>query len=97
MAILGKRFLTKQDVIKYIWSNNTIDEKDKILIFERYPRLNEIVQCIKQFRDIFDAKSAAKLDSFIDNYCKSSTSHLRSFANGLKRDYTAVKNAVIYP
>lgn len=94
---ISKRFITKQDIFKHIWSDKKIDEADKILVFERYPQLNEVVQCIRQFREIFVVKSIDKLNLFIDDYSKSSTSNLHSFANGLKRDYDAVKNAVIYP
>jgi hypothetical protein len=43
---ISKRFIIKQDIIKHIWSDKEIDEADKILVFERYPQLNEVVQCI---------------------------------------------------
>ena len=94
---ISKRFVTKQDIFKHIWSDKIIDEVDKILVFKRYPQLNEVVECIRQFREIFVVKSIDKLDLYIVNYGKSSISNLHSFANGLKRDYAAVKNAVIYP
>jgi len=49
------------------------------------------------FYDIFLSLDVAKLDSFICEYQNNSIEAISIFASGLKKDYDAIKNSLIYP
>lgn len=87
-------YVSKKDVFKFIWSGSELNEDDKTYIFGKYPILEEIHYVIGDFRDIYEKKDAKLLDSFINKYLKFSITNIKSFANGLKLDITAVKNSV---
>ena len=61
-------YLTKQDIIKYLWSGKELSETDIKYIFEKYPCLNEIKKCIQDFRKIYEEKSTILLEEFINTY-----------------------------
>ena len=63
-------------------------------LWERYPVLQEIELCIRQFREIFDKRGMPLLYLFIDRYKQSAAKELASFARGLEKDPEAVENAV---
>lgn len=88
-------YVSKNDVFKYIWSGIELNEDDKKYIFGKYPILEEIHDSICDFRDIYVKKDTQLLESFINKYSDSSTAGVKSFANGLKLDISAVKNSVI--
>lgn len=92
-----KRFVKKQDLIKHIWSSKEMDEKDRIIIYDKYPDTLIIEECVKDFRDVFIQKTTSSLHNFIEKYIKCSISNLKSFANGLIKDISAVEQAVISP
>lgn len=92
-----KRFVSKQEIIKHIWSGKSIDDRDKKIIFESYSELQAIEECVKEFRAIYENKSTDLLEIFINKYIKSNISCLKSFANGLKLDLGAVENSVTSP
>jgi predicted transcriptional regulator len=92
-----KRFISKQEIIRHIWSGKSIDEKDKEIIFGNYPELQDIEECVREFRTIYENKSTDLLYSFISKYIKSNINCLKSFANGLKLDLGAVESSVTSP
>jgi len=51
--------------------------------------------CISDFRNIYVNKSVGLLEVFVEKYFKSSNKNLRSLANGIVRDFLAVKNSII--
>jgi len=49
------------------------------------------------FYNIFLHRDVTKLDCFINDYINDSTEPLSIFASGLRKDYEAVKNCLLYP
>lgn len=89
------RYIERNQVLKYLWSNYDIPSTDLTFLFEKYPFLQEVQDCISDFRNIYARKSVTHLEVFIDKYIKSGIKNLKSFANGIVRDFEAVKNSVI--
>lgn len=90
-------FINRRDIFKHIWSDKVIDENDKKILYEKYPDLAFIHECVKDFRIIYEQKSVGLLHAFIDKYKKGKISNLSSFANGLLNDLSAVENSVTSP
>jgi transposase len=55
-----------------------------------------LVLFLTEFYSIFDNSDISALDSFIEKYKTSSVDALVQFANGLEKDYDAVRNSLIY-
>ena len=66
-------------------------------LWDKYPVLQEIEVCIRQFRELFGKKNLPMLYLFIDRYQDSSIKEVASFAKGLNKDIEAVENAVASP
>lgn len=49
------------------------------------------------FYNILLHRDVTKLDCFINDYINDSTEPLSIFASGLRKDYEAVKNCLLYP
>ena len=54
--LLIPNHISRQDFLKHIWSEKEISEKDMEYLLIQYPLLNEIIKCIKDFRDIYKSK-----------------------------------------
>lgn len=89
-----KRFISKNDIIKYIWSGKEIDENDRVKIYNKYPELSVLEECVKDFRNVFTQKTVGAIHTYIKKYSDCSVSNLKSFSNGLNRDLAAVEQAV---
>lgn len=89
------RYIERGKVLNYLWSNIKISTLDINFLLEKYPLLKEIQDCISDFREIYVHKRIILLEKFIDKYVKSKIKNLKSFANGLLRDFEAIKNSVI--
>ena len=59
-------YITKNGVFNYLWMNGELSYDHRNFIFEKYPKLNEIQKCIKEFREIFKHKRIPLLYLFID-------------------------------
>ena len=46
---------------------------------------------------MFDSNNPVRLDAFITEYMKSDIDELVQYANGLYKDYDAVRNCLLYP
>lgn len=62
----------------------------------KYPEFINIVNLVRQFKQILKNKNANELDSWIETANNLKIREVNSFANGINRDFTAVKNAIIY-
>lgn len=49
------------------------------------------------FYEVMLSADVQKLDAFISTYQKDSIEAISNFASGLKKDYEAVKNGLLYP
>jgi len=91
----GARCIKKSDLFKYIWSDKELDVYDVVYIIRKYPSVYDIIECVREFRNIFIEKSAELLKHFTEKYSASGIQSIKSFASGLLIDYEAVKNSVI--
>lgn len=89
--------VTRKAIFNHLWMDEKLAKNRYYLIWEKYPILQVLEKCIRQFREIFDKKIMNLLYIFIDRYKRSSMKELSSFANGLKHDLSAVENAVASP
>jgi Transposase and inactivated derivatives len=87
--------IKKSDLFQYIWSDNELELHDVIYIIRKYPAVLDIIECVRDFRNIYIEKSADFLKLFINKYSESSIKSIKSFAKGLLLDYDAVKNSVV--
>ena len=90
-----KRYVSKTDVLKHLWSGAELDGGDKEFVFRKYAVLDEIRQCIIDFREIYNKKDAKLMESFIKIYSESRIKPIASFASGLSGDMHAVMNSVV--
>ena len=90
-----QHFVSKAEFTRYLWSGKKLDSVDVDFIFNKYPQVSEIQQCIKDFRKIYEDKSVSLLEQFIERYSVSTSNPIKSFASGLLGDLDAVKNSVI--
>ena len=88
-------YISSRDILKYIWSDKELDLPDILYIMAKYPRVWDILKCVRDFRNIYIEKSTAMLLLFVSIYSLSSIKPIKSFASGLRGDYGAVKNSVI--
>ncbi|MCL2776270.1 MAG: transposase, partial [Oscillospiraceae bacterium] len=87
--------IKKFDLFQYIWSDSELELHDVIYIIRKYPAVFDIIECVRDFRNIFIEKSAELLKQFIEKYSMSGIKSIKSFASGLLIDYDAVKNSVV--
>jgi hypothetical protein len=87
-------YITRKGIFNYLWMNGELTEKHRNYLWNQYPILWNIEQCIKEFREFFDKKSLPNLYLFIERYKNSEIKELCSFAKGLEKDISAVENAV---
>ena len=91
-----EKIITRRDLLKYMLTIDTEKIKDKTIessieiIEEKYPVTKKIQTIFKEFHGTIFSGDESKLDNFIKNY----KDVLPSFCNGLKKDITAVKNAI---
>jgi len=86
--------IKKSELLQYIWSDKELDLHDVIYIIRKYPAVFGIIECVRDFRNIFIEKSAELLKQFTEKYSASDIKSIKSFASGLLIDYDAVKNSV---
>jgi len=84
----------KSDIFQYIWSDKDLELHDVVYIIRKYPDVLDIIETVRDFRNIYIEKSVDLLDQFISKYSVSGIKSLKSFASGLLIDYAAVKNSV---
>lgn len=63
---------------------------------EKYPRYKEIIDLVSEFRVILKSKAITKIDKWMQHASALKNKYIDSFINGITRDITAVKNAIIY-
>lgn len=65
-------------------------------ILKEYPITKTIFKTVNRFKGILKRRDADALEKWIDDAAALEIEELRSFANGLKSDFEAVKNAFLY-
>lgn len=90
-------YITRQDLLKHLWSGEKLPETDMIFLFEKFSFLSELKLCVSHFFEIYSEKNPKSLDWFIAIYSQSLLKPVSSFAYGLLLDIDAVNNSVISP
>ena len=90
-------YITRKGIFNYLWMNGELTDYHHEYLWSKYPVLQELETCIRQFRELFDKKNMPMLYLYIGRYQNSSIKELASFANGLNKDIEAVENAVASP
>lgn len=94
----GKKqdYITREGVFRHMWMNIELTEFHRTYIYDKYPELFRIHNCIREFRNIFAKQNVRLLYLFIEKYKNETIKSLSSFTKGLERDIDAVENAVAY-
>ena len=99
-ALQNKKALQKYDhlsrngIFRYLWMGMELRENLKAYILQKYPKLRELMHCVREFREIYEKKSMPLLYLFIERYKNSELKEISRFANGLEKDIEAVENSV---
>jgi hypothetical protein len=95
---LKSHYLNRTDIFKHLWSGKGLEQADWEYICRKYRKIEDFKQCIIDFRNIFTEKQTKMMSDFIRKYSEpSNNKHIVSFANGLKKDITAVENSITMP
>ena len=71
-----------------------ITEEQLKKITERFPIVSSLLDCVSGFKDVLFSKKPEKLETWMNEAEQLNIPELASFLNGLRRDMTAVKNAI---
>lgn len=71
-----------------------ITEEQLKKITERFPAVSGLLDCVNGFKDALFSKKPEKLETWMNKTEKLHVPELDAFLNGLRRDMTAVKNAI---
>ncbi|MEQ8199524.1 MAG: ISL3 family transposase [Clostridiaceae bacterium] len=91
---------TRFNIIKTFWNyaENTPDSFEILNhILEKYPLLDDLFLAISTLKEVFDAKDSSMLEEWTIYNSGSKIKEIRSFINGVRKDYDSVANAIIYP
>lgn len=88
-------------MIKLLYNQlNNIDglSKDKLRkVYQLYPKVKMLLELFYEFKSILHSmKSVHALESWIKKSSIDSFGHINSFITGIKKDYDAVKNSILY-
>jgi predicted transcriptional regulator len=86
--------ISRTGIFRFLWMNLEINNNHKTYLLDTYPQIRTLLNCIREFREIFRRKSMPCLYLFIEKYKNSNLKELSRFANGLEKDLSAVENAV---
>lgn len=86
--------ITRKGIFNHLWMDIKLSDVHHEYIWNKYPILEEVEKCIRQFREIFVKKNMPLLYLFIERYKNAGVKELVSFAKGLSKDIGAVENAV---
>lgn len=65
-------------------------------IIQKYEWIPQILNLVKEFKELFQNKNLKKFDIWLEKAFKLNLKELNSFINGIKRDKTAIENAIIF-
>ncbi len=89
--------IKRNELLKYILTINTSKSKNKEIekniniIRTSYPIVEEVEKIFKEFHSILMGNKIEDLDIFLETY---KSTKIRPFCEGIKKDITAVKNAI---
>ncbi len=86
--------IARHEIMEYLWSGTPLKLEDTDSLYEKYPNIFTLKECVEEFRYIFDKRSMPSLYLFIEKYKECSLAPIKSFAVSLEKDISAVENAV---
>lgn len=96
-----KIIMNRNDIFKAVFrpiSDIKNFEEDKFLCFcEQYPFFKIILELVRSFKDIFTQNKPELLKEWIAKARSMEIEEIKSFTNGIERDYKTVVNAVCLP
>ena len=87
-------YVTRYQIINYIWRDMQIEEKDWEIVAENYPIIELLQTCVADFRKMLQEKSLRELACFINTYQKSDCKTIKNFANNIFKDIIPISYAV---
>jgi hypothetical protein len=91
-----QHFVTRKQILEYIWSHKPLEEYDKQWVFSLYPELFIIRDSASGFRHAMEQMNEILLKDWIQKEATSPIPKFRSFCNGILRDLEPVLNSVRY-
>lgn len=91
---------TRYNLIKIFWhAADTPKELWSLLnnVLKEYPLLDDVFLSIATLREVLDNKDESLLTEWINNNSSSKIKEIKSFINGIYKDYRSVVNAIIFP
>lgn len=86
--------ISRNSIFRYLWMGMEFNADHIEYILHKYPKLRELIRCIREFREIYEKKSMPLLYLFIERYKNSDLKDISRFANGLGKDMEAVEYSV---
>jgi predicted transcriptional regulator len=91
-----QHYVTRKQILKYIWSHKPLEEYDKQWVFSLYPELFIIRDSVSGFRHAVEQMNEILLKDWIHQEANSLIPRIKSFCNGILRDLEPVLNSVRY-
>jgi transposase len=88
--------ITQQEVINKIWNSESFDDDYEDILSKKSHQYLKVRDIVEEFRLMIKNKSVEKLDDWINKVLSTNIKEFKSFVNGLLKDISAVKNAIIY-
>ena len=90
--------IERNNLIKLLFKQKVkkISSEQLERVFNEYPSYASILNLVKQFRKLLAIKKVDGLEDWIESANSLKIREIDSFVNGLSRDISAVKNAIIY-
>ena len=86
--------LSRNGIFRYLWMGVELNANHEAYILQKYPKLRELMRCVREFREVYEKKSMPLLYLFIERYKNSDLKEISRFPNGLEKDLEAVENSV---
>ena len=95
---LKYHYVTRNQIFKYIWNGedeSDISKEDIESIKKTFPVIRVLINCLYEFRHIFEKKSKEVLAEFITSYKNNDLEPIKLFTNGIQKDIEPITNAVV--
>ena len=99
-AVQKKKELQKYDhisrsgVFRFLWMGAELTASHKAYLLQTYPKLRDLMVCIREFREIYEKRNMPLLYLYIEKYKTSELKEIARFVTGLEKDLDAVENSV---
>lgn len=93
-------FISRHKIIRLIFkqkADSTVAAENIEEILNNYPLVRELLNLLYQFQEILTKRQTKRFAEWIHQVEQLSVPELKSFINGIKRDWEAVFHACVYP